>query len=159
MNSQKRKVPGSRSPNDFDRLVGTKLRQLRLEAGLTLQDLAGQLGISHQQLQKYETATNRISVGMLPGIAEVLGVDIIELFEDAAKPGKAKKSAADKLRSECETWIRRTKSEEALPVAFGSSANQIPRSSLDSPAVDGRFRRVRDAVPIGREGPVRSPPD
>jgi len=119
MNSQKRKVPGSRSPNDFDRLVGTKLRQLRLEAGLTLQDLAGQMGISHQQLQKYETATNRISVGLLPGIAEALGVDIIEFFEDAGKSGLAKKSAADKLRRECETWIRRAKSEDVLRSMLG----------------------------------------
>ena len=51
---------------------------------------------------------------MLPGIAEVLGVEIMEFFEDAEKPGKAKKSAADKLRSECETWLSRTKSEETL---------------------------------------------
>ena len=114
MNANSRKVPGSRSPNDVDRHVGLKLRKLRLDAGLTLQDLAGQIGVSHQQLQKYETGTNRLSVGMLPGIAEVLGVDIMEFFEDSDRLPSAKKSKVDQLRSECEIWLRRTKSEETL---------------------------------------------
>ncbi len=94
--------------------VGRKLRKLRLEAGLTLQDLAQQIGVSHQQLQKYETGSNRLSVGMLPVIVEALGAGIMEFFEDGDKPASAKKSKADEIRNECETWLRRTKSEEAL---------------------------------------------
>jgi len=114
MNTKTGRVPGSRSPNDIDLHVGKKLRKLRLDAGLTLQDLAEQIGVSHQQLQKYETGANRLSVGMLPGVAEALGVEIMEFFEDSDKASSAKKSKADQLRSECETWLRRTKSEEAL---------------------------------------------
>jgi transcriptional regulator with XRE-family HTH domain len=114
MNARTRTVPGSRSPNDTDLLVGRNLRKLRLDAGLTLQDLAQQIGVSHQQLQKYETGSNRLSVGMLPVIAKALGAEIMEFFEDADQPASAKKSKADKLRSECETWLRRTKSEETL---------------------------------------------
>ncbi len=114
MAMETQKVPGSRSPNDIDRRVGRKLRKLRLDAGLTLQDLAEQIGVSHQQLQKYETGANRLSVGMLPGVAEALGVDIMEFFEDAEKASSTKKSKLDQLRSECETMLRRTKSEETL---------------------------------------------
>jgi len=114
MKARVRTVPGSRSPTDIDLFVGRKLRKLRLEAGLTLQDLAQQIGVSHQQLQKYETGSNRLSVGMLPVIAEALGAGIMEFFEDADKPASAKKSKADEIRHECETWLRRTKSEEAL---------------------------------------------
>jgi len=114
MNTTTAKVPGSRSPNDIDRHVGQQLRKLRQEAGLTLQDLAEQIGVSHQQLQKYETGANRLSVGMLPGVAEALGVDIMEFFDDADKASSKKKSKIDQLRSECETMLRRTKSEEAL---------------------------------------------
>jgi transcriptional regulator with XRE-family HTH domain len=114
MNARTRTVPGSRSPNDIDLLVGKKLRKLRLEAGLTLQDLAKQIGVSHQQLQKYETGANRLSVGMLPVVAEALGAEIMEFFEDADKASSKKKSKADQLRSECETMLRRTKSEDAL---------------------------------------------
>lgn len=114
MNARTRTVPGSRSPNDIDLFVGRKLRKLRLEADLTLQDLAQQIGVSHQQLQKYETGSNRLSVGMLPVIAEALGAGIMEFFEDADKTASANKSKADEIRKECETWLRRTKSEEAL---------------------------------------------
>ncbi|HAY07472.1 MAG TPA: helix-turn-helix transcriptional regulator [Hyphomonas sp.] len=113
MNTSSKKTPGSRSPNDIDRHVGKKLRKLRLNAGLTLQDLAEQIGVSHQQLQKYETGANRLSVGMLPGVAEALDAEIMEFFEDA-DPTSRKKSKVEQLRSECEIWLRRTKSEESL---------------------------------------------
>ena len=114
MNTKTKKEPGSRSPNEIDRHVGIRLRKLRVDQRLTLQDLAGQIGVSHQQLQKYETGTNRLSVGMLPGVADALGVDLMEFFEDAASAAPEKKSKADQLRRECELVLRRTKSEEAL---------------------------------------------
>jgi hypothetical protein len=51
---------------------------------------------------------------MLPGIADALGVDIMEFFENSASMPPEKKSKADQLRRECELVLRRTKSEEAL---------------------------------------------
>lgn len=109
-----REVPGSRSPNDIDRLVGRNLRQLRLEAGLSLQELAGRIGLSHQQLQKYETAANRLSAGLLPAFAEALGVDVATFFEDADAPSPAGRPKVEQIRSQCESWIRRTDSENTL---------------------------------------------
>lgn len=107
------RVQKSRSPNDVDRLVGQKLRALRMKAGYSLESVAGLIGVSHQQLQKYETGANRLSVGMLPSVADALGVDIMEFFEDADKLSPAK-SEADHLRGECVIWLNRTKSEEVL---------------------------------------------
>ena len=52
-----------RSPNDIDRLVGARLRSLRTVQDRTLAELGTELGISHQQLQKYETGANRMSSG------------------------------------------------------------------------------------------------
>lgn len=109
-----REVPGSRSPNDIDRLVGRNLRQLRLEAGLSLQELAARIGLSHQQLQKYETGSNRLSVGLLPGFAEALGVDVTVFFQDADNPSSSGQARTDKLRSQCETLLQRTESEDTL---------------------------------------------
>lgn len=109
-----KRTPGSRSPNDIDVAVGIKLRKLRLEAGMTLQDLADCAGLSHQQVQKYETGVNRISAGMLPVLADTLGVEFTEFYEDAERSGSDQRSEADKLRAECETWLRRTKSEDTL---------------------------------------------
>ncbi|MDX2309342.1 MAG: helix-turn-helix transcriptional regulator, partial [Hyphomicrobium sp.] len=63
-----------------------RIRQLRTEAGLTLTELGNDLGISHQQLQKYETGTNRLSAGMLAKVAAVLRVSIQTLFDDPEAP-------------------------------------------------------------------------
>ena len=47
---------------------------------MTLTDLGAVLGLSHQQLQKYETGANRVSVGMVVKIAEALNLSIDDLF-------------------------------------------------------------------------------
>lgn len=109
-----RETQGSRSPNDVDRLVGRNLRALRLAAGLSLQELAGRIGLSHQQLQKYETGSNRLSAGLLPAFAEALGVDVATFFEDADAPSPAGRPKVEQIRSQCESWIRRTDSEDTL---------------------------------------------
>jgi transcriptional regulator with XRE-family HTH domain len=86
---------------------------LRQAQQLTLQEMSAALGISHQQLQKYETGTNRLSAGMMPGVAEILGVDIADLFISEAS-SRTGYSEADKLRSECGQVLRRTSSSETL---------------------------------------------
>lgn len=104
----------SRSPNDIDRLVGSNMRALRLERNLTLQELGDQLGISHQQLQKYETGMNRISAGMLPRLANLLGIEMTELFVDAKEAERSPMSKTERLREDCASLLRRTQSEETL---------------------------------------------
>ena len=49
---------------------------------MTLAETGQMLGISHQQLQKYETGTNRLSAGMLHGVAQVFGLPISAFFPD-----------------------------------------------------------------------------
>lgn len=114
MKKKAREYPGPRSPNSIDRLVGQNLRRLRLDAGLTLQEVAARIGLSHQQLQKYETGANRLSAGLLPGVAEALGTDVAGLFESVDNPSPSGRTKADRLRSQCESLIRRTESEDAL---------------------------------------------
>ena len=66
-----------------DRLVGQNVRRLRLERGLTQDGIASALGISYQQVQKYESGANRISAGRLFEIARFFGVEVGgDLFED-----------------------------------------------------------------------------
>lgn len=109
---------GSRSPTDVDRLVGANVRRLRVERSQTLADLAAELGISHQQLQKYETGANRLSAGMLCNVAEVLGVSIESLFRpgaDTAPQTSGKRyDPLDELRSEGTYWLGRAQSEQTL---------------------------------------------
>lgn len=76
------KDPTSRAPTRVDIAVGERIRKLRLERNLTLAELGHELEISHQQLQKYETGTNRLSAGMLYAVAKVLRIEIHDLFDD-----------------------------------------------------------------------------
>lgn len=66
----------------FDIAVGNRIRLAREERGLTQADLAVHIGVSFQQLQKYETAANRISCSRLKAIAVALNVPIAELVTD-----------------------------------------------------------------------------
>ena len=64
-----------------DEHVGDRIRRRRTELGLTQEHLAASLGISYQQVQKYETGANRISAGRLYQIARRLESDIGQFFE------------------------------------------------------------------------------
>lgn len=107
-----------RSPSDMDRVVGKNVRRLRLERKLTIVELAEVLGISHQQLQKYETGANRLSAGIISGLAEALGVPIEALFIiSGKKPVKRNDSRSgnlDELHQQGVYWLGRAKSEATL---------------------------------------------
>jgi transcriptional regulator with XRE-family HTH domain len=57
---------------EVDQFIGGKIYSLRLAKGLSRQQLAEVIGVTHQQLQKYEKGTNRISAGRLVLIAKAL---------------------------------------------------------------------------------------
>lgn len=67
-----------------DERVGERIRQRRTILGLTQEQLAGALGISYQQVQKYETGANRVSAGRLYEIARILDVEMGFFFEGLA---------------------------------------------------------------------------
>jgi transcriptional regulator with XRE-family HTH domain len=68
-------------PDGRDIEVGRRVRTYRLQKGLSQEKLAEQLGLTFQQVQKYEKGTNRIGAGRLQRIAEILGVPVIDFFE------------------------------------------------------------------------------
>lgn len=67
-------------PHHIDIRVGAKLRHLRREAGLSQSELAERIGVSYQQVQKYEKAANRLSASMLWECAEALGAPVQTFF-------------------------------------------------------------------------------
>lgn len=71
----------ARTAQRIDEHVGERIRQRRTVLGLTQEQLSQSLNISYQQLQKYETAANRVSAGRLHEIANKLDVDISYFFE------------------------------------------------------------------------------
>ena len=64
-----------------DQHVGKRIRHRRWLVGMTQQQLADQVGIKFQQIQKYETGANRVSASRLWDIAKSLQVDISFFFE------------------------------------------------------------------------------
>lgn len=109
-------MTGSRKPIEADLVVGANVRKLRGERGLTLQEFASQLGMSHQQLQKYETGSNRVSAGVLYMMARAFSVPIDALFEgvdDTTGLDEASK-ALQVARGKCHTVVDRTSSLAVL---------------------------------------------
>ncbi len=93
---------GTGKPHPVDVHVGARARMRRTLLGMTQTDLGDALGLTFQQIQKYERGANRISASRLCELSRVLDVPIIYFFEDmppevAAIPsdpkrrGKAKK--------------------------------------------------------------------
>jgi len=68
--------------NFIDARIGKKIRQFRLTRGFTQSELAEKIGISYQQIQKYENGTNHILVCRLYDLAQALSIDIINFFTD-----------------------------------------------------------------------------
>lgn len=64
-----------------DVIVGKRIRAARTLAGTSQEDLASRIGITFQQLQKYEKAENRISASRLSDLAHALSIPIQSLFE------------------------------------------------------------------------------
>ena len=67
--------------NSVNQTVGINVRRRRLELGYTQQAVARVIGVSIQQLQKYETCINRLTSGRLEALAELLKVPITYFFQ------------------------------------------------------------------------------
>jgi transcriptional regulator with XRE-family HTH domain len=74
-----------RSPNPADMHVGNRVRMRRLMLNMSQTKLGHALGLTFQQVQKYETGTNRIGASRLQQISHILQVPISFFFEGAPK--------------------------------------------------------------------------
>jgi transcriptional regulator with XRE-family HTH domain len=73
---------GTGIPNPVDVHVGKRIRVRRLLLGMNQETLASGLGLTFQQVQKYEGGANRVSASRLSAVADVLGVPISYFFAD-----------------------------------------------------------------------------
>lgn len=72
-------------PNQTDVAVGQRIRVFRKEANLSQTELANQIGVTFQQVQKYENGTNRVGAGRLTMIARALDIPITAFFDGLAR--------------------------------------------------------------------------
>jgi transcriptional regulator with XRE-family HTH domain len=71
---------GPKRPDSVDIEVGHLIRVQRLSRGLSQAELANEIGVTFQQVQKYEKGVNRVSMGRLTRIGRVLGVSVTYLL-------------------------------------------------------------------------------
>ena len=76
-------MANKKQPNPIDIHVGSRVRLRRMMLGMSQEKLGESLGITFQQIQKYEKGTNRIGASRLQNIARVLSVPVSFFFEDA----------------------------------------------------------------------------
>ena len=121
-------------PNPIDVHVGAKLRQCRTLNGLSQEKLGEAVGITFQQLQKYERGANRISASRLFNLAQVLGVPVAFFFEDmppnqfvAALPEEATEAEED---VEFETLSRR-ETLELVRAYYRIGEGQVRRRAFE----------------------------
>jgi transcriptional regulator with XRE-family HTH domain len=76
----------TKNPLPTDKHVGSRARMRRLMLGMSQEKLADQLGVTFQQVQKYEKGTNRVSASRLQQLANVLDVPVSFFFEQAPQP-------------------------------------------------------------------------
>jgi transcriptional regulator with XRE-family HTH domain len=116
-------TPG-RAADAIDLHVGSRIRLARKALDMTQEALAGQLGITFQQLQKYEKGINRISASRLHHAARVLGVPV-GFFFPAAEPAEPS-----------EAGVTRTAMAETMDVL----------STIDGIELSRAFAKIEDAA-------------
>jgi len=77
----------NRTPDAVDVHIGMRIRTIRLQRGVSQENLGDKLGLSFQQVQKYEKGANRVGGSRMQQIATILGVTPAYFYEGLPKPG------------------------------------------------------------------------
>ncbi len=124
--------PNTRSAQAIDVHVGLRVKLRRVHLGMSQEALGEKLGLTFQQVQKYEKAVNRISASRLYQISEVLGVPVQFFFDDLPDQTGDGASAATLVEPvEC-AIVEFLHSRQAMELhkAFASISDPDVRSSL-----------------------------
>lgn len=88
------------NPTLFNRRLGAAVRARRIVAGMTQADVGAALGVTYQQLQKYEVGCNRLSVEKLVSVAQAIGTTPHELLETATSEEAPIEQSRDRMALE-----------------------------------------------------------
>jgi transcriptional regulator with XRE-family HTH domain len=79
---------GKRGDGPLDKHIGRRIRMRRMMLDMSQAELATRIGLTFQQVQKYEKGTNRVSASRLRDLSRVLAVPLSFFFEDAPRLGE-----------------------------------------------------------------------
>jgi transcriptional regulator with XRE-family HTH domain len=120
-----------RSPDPVDKHVGNRMRMRRLMLGMSQAKLADQLGLTFQQVQKYEKGSNRVGAGRLHQLSHILDVPVSFFFEGAPKPpGLPSRNRRDAPSPDYMTAFLATANGLALVKAFMRIKRTAVRRSI-----------------------------
>ena len=129
-------------PRAADAYVGHKLRQRRTLLGMSQESVAAAIGLTLQQIQKYENGTNRVGASRLWDLAQVLGCDVSYFFEgfDDSEDRPTEAPAATSVAAEVEA-IEQDQAEETTtdPMMIRRETWELVRAYYL--ITDGRVRR------------------
>ena len=114
-----------RTPDSIDAFVGTRIAQRRSALGLSQTALAARLGISFQQVQKYESGSNRVSASRLHQIAMALAFPVMRFFPDTPS-----EPAPDNDWSEALHLMTASPEGRAVAHGFGLIASRDARRAV-----------------------------
>ncbi|TNM59904.1 helix-turn-helix domain-containing protein [Aliirhizobium smilacinae] len=114
-------------PNNVDVQVGNAIRIQRVIKRLSQSALGERVGISFQQIQKYERGANRVSASMLVDMANALEVDVRVFFDEAAPPKSAILANDNQVVSET---FKASREGMLLNAAFFSIKNKAIREKI-----------------------------
>lgn len=89
----------SKAAQSIDTYVAARLRVLRMQKGISQAEIAKEIGVTFQQIQKYEAGINRISAGRIFQLSRMFGVSVCELFPKSAttSDGKRRSEKLDEI--------------------------------------------------------------
>jgi transcriptional regulator with XRE-family HTH domain len=122
----------SRRPNPIDIHVGSRVRFRRMLLGMSQEKLGEKLGLTFQQVQKYEKGINRIGASRLFDLAQVLGVSV-QFFYEEAPASEPKQGAPDVVAEQ---------SDEHSIVAFLRSRDGLELNKAFVRISDAKARRA-----------------
>ncbi|MCP4616369.1 MAG: helix-turn-helix domain-containing protein [Bradyrhizobium sp.] len=122
----------TKAPNPVDKYVGSRVRMRRIMLGMSQEKLGEALGLTFQQIQKYEKGTNRVGASRLQQISEVLQVPVSFLFDGGPSGAAANPASAESASPTYIADFLATSEGLALTRAF----TRIPDSKLRRSIVD-----------------------
>jgi transcriptional regulator with XRE-family HTH domain len=118
---------GTGVAHPIDVHVGARIRQRRLLLGLNQETLANGLGVTFQQVQKYESGANRVSASRLLAIAEILGVPIEDFFPNRVTEKSAPSTAEGRSREQ----LQQRETIDLVRFYYGIADTRVREQFLD----------------------------
>ena len=122
----------TKNPNPIDVHVGSRVRMRRMLIGMSQERLGKELGLTFQQVQKYEKGTNRISASRLYRIAQILGVPVQYFFEDLPQS----------VASPVQEGFAEARTEQSMIMDFLNSSEGLQLNRYFAAIKDASVRRA-----------------